>query len=330
MMPARIDYDQMPFRPCGASGLKLPALALGVGRNFGAASDGLEAGRIARRALELGVVHFDTANVYGSPAGSAEETVGRILRDMIATRRQELVISTKAGSPFGPGPYQRGSGRKSLLGGIDGSLHRLGLDYVDLFYSHIRDPETPLEETAAAFEQVVRQGKTLFIGISNYNADDTRTMHRLLADRGIPLTIQQPQYSMMDRSIEENGLLQLAGELGFGFAVYSPLARGLLTGKYNEKVPEDSMEARRPGALGVELDDGLRRKLDRLTALARERGQTLSQMALNWVHRDPRITCAIIGARTVEQLEENVQAVAAEPLSDAELDAIDHVLAGVE
>ena len=306
--PADERYDRMLYRRCGASGLKLPAISLGLWWNFGHDRP-LETSRaIVRRAFDLGITHFDLANNYGPPYGSAEENFGRILDSDLRPYRDELVISTKAGYDMWPGPYGDHGSRKYLLASLDQSLARMGLDYVDIFYSHRFDPETPLEETMGALDTSVRQGKALYAGISSYSAHKTREAATILRELGTPLLIHQPSYSMLNRWIEPE-LLDALGELGVGCIVFSPLAQGMLTDKYLGGVPAGS-RASRPTSLAPDLitDEALV-KIRALNGIAERRGQTLAQMALAWTLRDARVTSAVIGASSVDQLEANVAAL---------------------
>ena len=315
-------YDRMFYRRCGRSGLQLPAVSLGLWQNFGGDRP-LESSRaILRRAFDLGITHFDLANNYGPPYGAAEETFGRILRDDLAGHRDELVVSTKAGWDMWPGPYGDGGSRKYLLASLDQSLRRLGVDYVDIFYSHRRDHETPLEETMGALDTAVRQGKALYAGISSYSAAKTAAAAAILRDLGTPLLIHQPSYSMLNRWIED-GLLDVLGELGLGCIVFSPLAQGMLTDKYLDGIPAGS-RATQHGSLSPELlnDESLER-IRALNEIAARRGQSLAQLALAWTLRDSRVTSALIGASSVEQLETNLTALERLELSPEELDEID-------
>jgi L-glyceraldehyde 3-phosphate reductase len=306
-VPAADRYERMQYRPCGRSGLKLPALSFGLWQNFGGEVPLEHSRAIVRRAFDLGITHFDLANNYGPPYGSAEETFGKLFRDDLAPYRDELVISTKAGYDMWPGPYGDLGSRKYLLASLDQSLRRMGLEYVDIFYSHRFDPDTPLEETMGALDSAVRQGKALYVGISSYSAERTREAAAILHDLGTPLLINQPSYSMLNRWIEPD-LLDALGELGVGCIVFSPLAQGMLTDKYLDGVPEGS-RASRPGSLSREL----------LTDEALARIRALNEIALAWTLRDPRVTSALIGASSVEQLETNVGALERLPFSDDEL-----------
>jgi len=321
--PATDRYERMTYRRSGRSGLLLPAISLGLWNNFGHDDRPLEVGRaILRRAFDLGITHFDLANNYGPPYGSAEENFGRIFQDDLALFRDELVISTKAGYDMWPGPYGDKGSRKYLLASLDQSLRRMGLDYVDIFYSHRFDPETPLEETMGALDTAVRQGKALYVGVSSYSAAKTAEAYAILRELGTPLLIHQPSYSMLNRWIEE-GLLDTLGELGIGCIVFSPLAQGMLTDKYLHGIPEGS-RATRHGTLSPELiTDEVLEKIRALNEIAAARGQTLAQLALVWTLRDPRVTSALIGASSVAQLEANVAALDRLDFTDDELAEID-------
>ena len=320
--PALDRYDRMLYRRTGMSGLLLPAISLGLWWNFGHDRP-LETSRaIIRRAFDLGVTHFDLANNYGPPYGSAEENFGRIVERDLRPYRDELVISTKAGYDMWPGPYGERGSRKYLLASLDQSLARMGLDYVDIFYSHRFDPETPLEETMGALDTAVRQGKALYAGISSYSAEETREAAAILDGLGTRLLIHQPSYSLLNRWIEPE-LLDALGELGVGCICFSPLAQGMLTDKYLDGIPEGS-RASRPTSLSPELisDDALA-KIRALGEIAAGRGQTLAQLALAWTLRDPGVTSTLIGASSVAQLEENVAALEGLDLSEDELAEID-------
>ena len=321
--PAADRYERMTYRRSGRSGLQLPAISLGLWQNFGHDDRPLEVGRaIIRRAFDLGVTHFDLANNYGPPYGSAEENFGQILQEDLAPFRDELVISTKAGYDMWPGPYGEWGSRKYLLASLDQSLRRMGLDYVDIFYSHRFDPETPLEETMGALDTAVRQGKALYVGISSYSAAKTTEAYAILRELGTPFVIHQPSYSMLNRWIEE-GLLDTLGELGIGCIVFSPLAQGMLTDKYLDGIPEGS-RATRDGTLSPELiTDETLEKIRGLNEIAAARGQTLAQLALAWALRDPRVTSALVGASSVAQLEANVAALDRLDFTDDELAEID-------
>jgi L-glyceraldehyde 3-phosphate reductase len=321
-VPAGDRYDRMLYNRCGRSGLLLPAISLGLWQNFGGDRP-LETSRaIVRRAFDLGITHFDLANNYGPPYGSAEETFGVLLQKDLAPFRDELVISTKAGYDMWPGPYGDFGSRKYLLASLDQSLKRMGLDYVDIFYSHRRDPETPMEETLGALDTAVRQGKALYAGISSYSAERTAQAARILRDLGTPLLIHQPSYSMLNRWIER-GLLDVLGDEGVGCIAFSPLAQGMLTDRYLDGIPADS-RAGRNGSLSPDmLTDQALEKIRALDALAQGRGQTLAQMALAWTLRDPRVTSTLVGASSVEQLEANVGALDRRDFNADELAEID-------
>jgi len=315
-------YERIPYRRCAASGLMLPAISLGLWQNFGH-DRGLDTSReIVRRAFDLGITHFDLANNYGPPYGSAEENFGRLMEQDLRPYRDELVISTKAGYDMWPGPYGDHGSRKYLLASLDQSLQRMGLDYVDIFYSHRFDPDTPLEETMGALDAAVRQGKALYAGISSYSPAKTQEAAPILRGLGTPLLIHQPSYSMLNRWIEE-GLLDVLDELGVGCIVFSPLAQGMLTDKYLNGIPIDSRAAQ-SGSLSRDLlsDEALAR-IRSLNEIAQQRGQSLAQLALAWTLRDPRVTSTLIGASSVEQLEANVASLERLDLSEAELAEID-------
>lgn len=320
--PARYD-GRMPYRRCGRSGLDLPAISLGLWQNFGG-EDVFETGRaMLRRAFDRGVTHFDLANNYGPPYGSAEENFGRVLATDFAGHRDELVISSKAGWDMWPGPYgDVGGSRKYLIASCDQSLKRMGLDYVDIFYSHRVDPKTPLEETMGALAHLHRQGKALYVGISSYSPELTRKAAAILREERVPLLIHQPSYSMLNRWIE-NGLLDTLEELGTGCIAFSPLAQGMLSNKYLGGVPADA-RASKAGSLGQRMlsEDNLGR-IRALNTIAERRGQTLAQMAIAWVLRDPRVTSALVGARTVQQLDDSLDAVNRLGFDEAELREID-------
>jgi L-glyceraldehyde 3-phosphate reductase len=315
-------YERMTYNRCGRSGLRLPAVSLGLWHNFGGDRPYETSREIALRAFDLGITHFDLANNYGPPYGSAEETFGALLRADLAPYRDELVVSTKAGYDMWPGPYGEWGSRKYLLASLDQSLKRLGLDYVDIFYSHRHDPETPLEETMGALDTAVRQGKALYAGISSYSAQRTREAAAILEGLGTPLLIHQPSYSLLNRWIEEE-LLDTLGELGVGCIVFSPLAQGMLTDRYLNGIPDDS-RARRDTSLSPSLltEEALD-KIRALNEIAAGRGQSLAQLALAWALRDRRITSTLLGASSVSQLEQNVAALDRLALSDDELAEID-------
>ncbi|MGP3973051.1 L-glyceraldehyde 3-phosphate reductase [Streptomyces sp. 8N114] len=318
-------YEAMEYRRTGRSGLKLPAVSLGLWHNFGDDRALATQRAILRRAFDLGITHFDLANNYGPPPGSAELNFGRIFAQDFRPYRDELVISTKAGYLMHPGPYGEWGSRKYLLSSLDASLSRMGLDHVDIFYSHRYDPETPLEETMGALATAVHQGKALYAGISSYSSARTREAARLLREMGVPALIHQPSYSMINRWTEEDGLLDALEDEGMGCIAFAPLAQGLLTDKYLDGIPEGSRAAQ-----GKSLDPGLLteevvRRLRGLNGIAERRGQSLAQLALRWVLRDPRMTSALIGASSVAQLEANVAALRGAQLTEGELREIDEL-----
>ena len=326
--PAENRYEQISYRRCGRSGLQLPPISLGLWHNFGGV-DVFENGRaIVRRAFDRGVTHLDLANNYGPPPGSAESAMGRMLDKDLRPFRDELVISTKAGWDMWPGPYGDFGSRKYLLASLDQSLKHMRLDYVDIFYSHRPDPDTPLEETLGALEQAVRQGKALYAGISQYSAEGTAEAARILREMGTPCLIHQPKYSMFERWIE-GGLTDVLEKEGIGCIPFSPLAQGLLTDKYIDGIPEGSRAASPHGFLHREEVTKERiAQVRKLNDLARERGQTLAQMALRWVLRLPIVTSALIGASSVRQLDENLDSLSAPDLSEEELRRIEGILEG--
>jgi L-glyceraldehyde 3-phosphate reductase len=315
-------YEQMPYRRCARSGLKLPAISLGLWQNFGDNRPLEQSRAILRRAFDLGITHFDLANNYGPPYGSAERNFGRLLAQDFRPYRDELVISTKAGYDMWPGPYGEWGSRKYLLASLDQSLARMGLDYVDIFYSHRFDPDTPLEETMGALDTAVRQGKALYVGISSYSADRTRQAIEILRGLGTPMLIEQPSYSMLNRWIERE-LLDVLDEEGVGCIAFSPLAQGLLTDKYLHGVPESSrVRAGDYFSDNLLTDENLER-VRALNEIAARRGQSLAQLAIAWVLRDPRVTSALIGVSSVKQLEDNLAALARLDFDSAELAEID-------
>jgi len=323
--PSARRYDAMPYRRCGRSGLLLPAISLGLWHNFGHDRP-LETQRaIVRRAFDLGITHFDLANNYGTPYGSAEENFGRLLDLDLRPYRDELIVSTKAGWDMWPGPYGEFGSRKYLLASLDQSLRRMGLDYVDVFYSHRLDPDTPLEETMGALDTAVRQGKALYAGISSYPPAETREAVAILRSMGTPLLIHQPNYSLLDRWIED-GLLDALEETGTGSIVFSPLAQGVLTDKYLHGIPAGSRAARGDSLSEDEITDDVLATVRALGEIAAGRGQTLAQMALAWVLRDPRVTSALVGASSVAQLEDNVAALQRLEFDDGELARIDRLV----
>jgi L-glyceraldehyde 3-phosphate reductase len=313
----------MPYRRSGRSGLKLPAISLGLWHNFGHTRPIDKQRAILHRAFDLGVTHFDLANNYGPPAGSAEENFGRIFAQDFRAYRDEIVVSSKAGYYMWPGPYGEWGSRKNLIASLDQSLGRLGLDYVDVFYHHRPDPDTPLEETMGALDAIVRSGKALYVGVSNYTSEQVRAAAEILRGLGTPLLIDQPRYSMFDRRIEEDGLLDALEDVGAGCIVFSPLEQGLLTDRYLGGIPEDSRMATSHFLNEDRLDQSTLERIRGLNAIAGERGQTLAQTALAWALRDPRMTSVIIGASSVKQLEDNVGAIGNLDFSDDELAAID-------
>jgi L-glyceraldehyde 3-phosphate reductase len=321
-LPAASRYDGMTYNRCGRSGLRLPAISLGLWHNFGGTSAEEDARAMIRRAFDLGITHFDLANNYGPPPGSAEETFGRVLASDLKGHRDELVISTKAGYEMWPGPYGDGGSRKYLLASLDQSLSRMGLDYVDIFYSHRPDPETPLEETMAALERAVRAGKALYAGISSYPAEQTAQAASLLRALGTPCLIHQPSYSIINRWVE-GGLLEVLEQAGIGCIAFSPLAQGMLTDRYLAGIPDDSRVAR-GGALRREfLSKDTLARIRGLDAVARRRRQSLAQMALAWVLKDRRITSAIVGASRPAQIEDCVRALERTAFAAEELAEID-------
>ncbi|WP_319482908.1 L-glyceraldehyde 3-phosphate reductase [uncultured Draconibacterium sp.] len=323
-IPKESRYDDMLYNRCGKWGLKLPAVSLGLWHNFGGI-DVFENGRaMLHRAFDLGITHFDLANNYGPPPGSAEENFGKILKQDFSAYRDELIISSKAGYLMWPGPYGEWGSRKNLLASLDQSLKRMGLEYVDIFYSHRPDLDTPLEETMMALDRAVRSGKALYVGISNYPADMAKEASRILKELGTPCLIHQPRYSMFERWVED-GLLDVLEDEGIGCIPFSPLAQGLLTNKYLKGIPEGS-RATREVFLKKEHVETAHDKIVALNAIAQERGQSLAQMALAWVLRDKRITSVLIGASSVKQLDDNVDMLKKVAFSDEELEAIEEVL----
>jgi L-glyceraldehyde 3-phosphate reductase len=325
-LPTNTRYESMRYNRCGRSGLMLPALSLGLWHNFGGVDAFENARAMVRRAFDLGITHFDLANNYGPPPGSAEETMGRILQKDLAPHRDELVLSTKAGWGMWPGPYGDLGSRKYLVASLDQSLKRMGLEYVDIFYHHRPDPDTPLEETMAALDHVVRQGKALYAGISSYDAEETRRAVHLLRELGTPCLIHQPSYNLFNRWIE-GGLLDVLAEEGVGCIVFSPLAQGLLTDKYLIGIPEGSRASKPHGFLKrEELTSDKLMRVQKLNQIARARDQSLAQMALAWVLRHEAMTSALVGASRVEQIEENVAALQNLSFAEEELTAIERVL----
>jgi L-glyceraldehyde 3-phosphate reductase len=321
-VPADDRYDQIPYRRCGRSGLKLPAISLGLWQNFGDDRPIDTQRAIVRRAFDLGITHFDLANNYGPPYGSAEINFGRLLAEDLRPWRDELVISSKAGYDMWPGPYGEWGSRKYVLASLDQSLKRMGLDYVDIFYSHRLDPETPLEETLGAVSTAVHQGKALYAGISSYSAQRTEEAIAILRDLGTPLLIHQPSYSLLNRWIEPD-LLDVLGREGVGTIVFSPLGQGMLTDRYLDGIPEDSRAAREGSLSKSMLSDENLERIRALNEIAQRRGQTLAQLALAWALRDPRVTSTLIGASSVRQLEDNVGALDRLDVDGAELAEIE-------
>lgn len=327
-LPSQSRYDTMRYNRCGRSGLMLPAISLGLWHNFGGVDSFENARAMLRRAFDLGITHFDLANNYGPPYGSAEETFGQILKKDFSGLRDELVISSKAGWDMWPGPYGDWGSRKYLVASLDQSLKRMGLEFVDIFYHHRPDPHTPLAETMSALDFTVRSGRALYVGISSYSAEQTRQAARLLREMGTPCLVHQPVYNMFDRWIEEE-LLDVLEDEGLGCAVFSPLAQGLLTNKYLNGIPADSRAARSDSYLDrEEVSEEKLAKVRALNEIARNRGQSLAQMAVAWTLRDPGVTSAIIGASRVSQIEEIAAALPNLEFSVAELEGIEGILSG--
>jgi L-glyceraldehyde 3-phosphate reductase len=325
--PLDARYDSMIYERCGRSGLKLPAISLGLWHNFGGVDRFENSRAMVLRAFDLGVTHIDLANNYGPPPGSAEETFGRILQHDLTGHRDELIISTKAGYLMWPGPYGEWGSRKYLIASLDQSLRRMGLDYVDIFYSHRPDPDTPLEETMQALDYAARSGKALYVGISSYSPEQTRQAAAILKSLGSPCLIHQPKYSMFERWIED-GLLEVLADEGIGAIAFSPLAQGLLTDRYLEGIPADSRAAKPHGFLNrAEVTEQKLAKVRRLNQIAQARGQTLAQMAVIWTLRHKEITSALIGASRIEHIEDAVGALANKTFAREELEAIEQILA---
>lgn len=316
-------YDKARYRRAGRSGLDLPEFSLGLWQKFGTDYSYETQREIILHAFDLGITHFDNADRYGPPHRGAQQNFGRVLTKDLAPYRDELILSTKAGGVIGPSPYLRGASRKSLLTSLEHSLRDLQTDYVDVFYSHVPDLTTPLDETVGALVSAVQQGKALYVGISNYVPDRAHEAAVLLREAGVPLLLHQPRYSIFDRRIEQNGLLELAAEDGFGLIVYSPLAQGLLTNKYLESIPEDARAVNSTFLTPDVIDDTYRQRASALNKLAESRGQSLAQLALQWVLRKEEVTSALIGASSTWQLDHNVKAVEFPPLTDEELAIID-------
>jgi L-glyceraldehyde 3-phosphate reductase len=325
-VPSGSRYDAMPYNRCGRSGLKLPVISLGLWHNFGGVDSFENARAMVRRAFDLGITHLDLANNYGPPYGSAEETLGRLLKTDLRAHRDELVLSTKAGWDMWPGPYGDLGSRKYLVASLDQSLKRLGVDYVDVFYHHRPDPETPLEETMGALDHIVRSGKALYAGISSYKPEGAAEAFRILRGLGTACLIHQPSYSMVNRWIED-GLLDLLAREGVGCIAFSPLAQGLLTDKYLDGIPPGSRASKSYSQLKAEKIEAQLPRVRRLNEIAARRGQKLSQMAIAWVLRHPTMTSAVIGASSVGQIEDAVGALKAPPLTPDELKAIEAALA---
>lgn len=324
--PADARYGAMTYQRCGTSGLHLPTISLGLWHNFGGVDPLENARAMIHRAFDLGITHFDLANNYGPPPGSAETTFGQILAQDLRSYRDELIISSKAGYRMWPGPYGEWGSRKYLIASLDQSLRRMGLDYVDIFYSHRPDPNTPLDETMGALDHIVRSGKALYVGVSSYTAEQTRAAAAILRDLGTPCVIHQPSYNMFDRWIED-GLLAALDDTGMGCIVFSPLAQGLLTDKYLTDIPADSRAGKPNTFLPAErITDQLRATLRRLSQVATMRGQTMAQLALAWVLRQPQVTSALIGASRVAQIEDAVGVLHKVALSDEELQTIEAIV----
>lgn len=324
-IPSANRYEKMIYRKCGTSGISLPAISLGLWHNFGFNDNYSVARSIVQSAFDAGITHFDLANNYGPPYGSAEENFGKILQADLISHRDELIISTKAGYDMWPGPYGEGGSKKYIIASCDQSLKRLGLDYVDIFYSHRYDPNTPLDETMRALDQLVRQGKALYIGISNYNPEQTLIASELLNELGTPCLIHQPKYSMFVRT-PEDGLLEVLEKRGIGAIAFSPLAQGLLTDRYLKGIPSNSRAAKSPTLTEKQITKEVLDKIEKLNAIAKKRNQSLAQMALAWILRDTRVTSVLIGASSVDQLHNNIGALANIDFSVDELKSIDEIL----
>jgi len=323
-------YSIMKYNRLGRSGLKLPAVSLGLWHNFGDVDSLSNMKELVTRAFDLGITHFDLANNYGPPPGSAENNFGRILREELSAYRDELIISTKAGYYMWEGPYGDLGSRKYLLASLDQSLKRLGLDYVDIFYHHRPDPDTPIEESMLALDSAVRQGKALYVGISNYNSQQTREAYKILKELKTPFVIHQPSYSILNRWIETDGLKQCAEEIGIGIIAFSPLAQGMLTNRYLNGIPEDSRAGRgvSPFLTKERVTEQQLKIIRKLNEIAEKRGQTLAQMALSWVLRDGKVSSVLIGASKVSQIEDNVKCINNTTFSEEELKAIDEAVFG--
>lgn len=324
--PLKDRYEKMKYRRCGNSGIKLPLISIGLWHNFGDHDDLENARNILRTAFDNGITHFDLANNYGPPYGSAEKNFGRIFKEDFKPYRDELIISSKAGYDMWPGPYGNFGSRKYLIASLDQSLKRMGLDYVDIFYHHRPDPDTPLEETMGALDQIVRQGKALYVGISSYNAEDTKKAAKILKEQRTPFLIHQPRYNMMDRWVED-GLLEALEDTGIGSIVFSPLAQGILTSKYLDGIPEDSRAATEGSYLDKsQITDKLVSQMRQLNDIAKDRKQSLAQMAVAWLLKESRVTSVLVGASKVSQLKENIEAIQNIEFSDSELKKIDTIL----
>ncbi len=321
-------YEKMIYNRCGNSGLKLPAFSLGMWHNFGSVNEMENMKKILFTAFDNGITHFDLANNYGPVYGSAEENMGRILKSDLMPYRNEMIISSKAGYDMWKGPYGDGGSKKYLIASLDQSLKKLGLEYVDIFYHHRPDPDTPLEETMGALDQIVRSGKALYVGVSNYKKEQMEKAYEILKRQGTPFIIHQPRYSMLDRWIEEDGLKDFLYENGIGCIAFSPLAQGILTGKYLNGIPKDSRigSGKSPYLHENNLDEGKLEKVRKLNEVAAERGQSLTQMALSWILRDGKITSVLIGASRPEQILENIKALDNIRFSDEELHRIEEIL----
>ncbi len=318
-------YDDVSFVRCGKSGLKLPPISLGLWHNFGGDDDFENSRKMIFRAFDLGITHFDLANNYGPPYGSAEKTFGRVLKEDLKSYRDELIISSKAGWDMWPGPYGDWGSRKYLTASLDQSLNRLSVDYVDIFYHHRPDPETPIEETMSALDHIVRSGKALYVGISQYNADETKKASKILRELGTPCLIHQPNYNIFDRWIE-NGLLDVLATEGIGCIVFSPLAQGILTDKYIDSIPTDSRAGRKGIFLNAaDITGEIRNRIKKLNEIAKQRNQTLAQMSLAWVLKNPIITSAVIGASNVQQIEDNIDALNNRSFTEEESKKIDEI-----
>ncbi len=324
--PAEDRYEKMKYRRCGRSGIELPLISIGLWHNFGDRDDFNNSRNLLRTAFDNGITHFDLANNYGPPYGSAEKNFGRIFKEDFKPYRDELILSTKAGWDMWPGPYGNFGSRKYLIASLDQSLQRMGLDYVDIFYHHRPDPDTPLEETMGALDQIVKQGKALYVGISQYNAEDTRKAAKILKEQRTPFLIHQPRYNMMDRWVEEK-LLGTLEDLGLGSIVFSPLEQGILTDKYLNGIPEDSRAATEGSYLDKsQITDKVVKQMQQLNEIAQNRGQSLAQMAVAWLLKDERVTSVLVGVSKVSQLKDNLAATENIEFSKEELKKIDEIL----